>query len=68
MNSYKYKNSKRKPRMTKSEKLFMQKIHSIVFAEPRIENGKKFMNVDAFNSLSQDDQNKFWHLHFNKTR
>ena len=35
----------RKPRMTKSEKAFMEKVSAMVFAQPEIRDGKKFMEI-----------------------
>jgi hypothetical protein len=58
----------RKPRMTKSEKAFMEKVGAMIFAQPEIRNGQKFMDRKAFAMLSKEVQDKFWELHLNKTR
>jgi hypothetical protein len=58
----------RKPRMTKSEKLFMEKVGAMIFAQPEIRNGQKFMDRKAFAMLSKETQDQFWYLHLNKTR
>lgn len=58
----------RKPRMTKTEKQFIERIGKFVFETPRIVNGVKFMDVDTFNLLSKETQDKFLTLTLTKTR
>lgn len=58
----------RKPRMTKSEKQFVERIGKFVFATPRIVNGVRFMDVDTFHLLSKETQDKFLTLTSTKTR
>ena len=57
-----------KPRMTKSEKDFMSRIHAIVFATPEVRNGKNYLDRETFAKLPELDQKKFLHLLMTKTR
>jgi hypothetical protein len=54
--------------MTKTEKQFIERIGKFVFETPRIVNGVKFMDVDTFNLLSKETQDKFLTLTLTKTR
>jgi hypothetical protein len=57
-----------KPRMTKSEKEFMSRIHAIVFATPEVRNGQNYLDRQTFAKLPELDQKKFLYLLMNKTR
>lgn len=58
----------RKPRMTKSEKAFMDRVHAIVFATPEIRNGQKYLDRKTFALLPEDAQKRWTYLLLNKTR
>ncbi len=58
----------RKPRMTKSEKAFVERISAIVFATPEIRNGQAYLDRKAFATLSPEDQKRFIYLVMDKTR
>jgi len=58
----------RKPRYTKAEKAFMDRIHSIVFATPEIRNGQKYLDRKTFSLLSQETKDRWTDLLINKTR
>jgi hypothetical protein len=57
-----------KPRMTKSEKIFVERITKFVFATPEIRNGVKYLDRETFALLSPETQNKFLTLIATKTR
>ena len=58
----------RKPRMTKAEKAFTERIHSIVFATPEIRNGNRYLDRKTFALLSQETQDRYLKLLSTKTR
>ena len=58
----------RKPRMTKSEKAFVERISAVVFATPEIRNGQKYLDRKAFATLSPENQKRFIDLVIGKTR
>ena len=58
----------RKPRYTKAEKEFMNRIHAIVFATPEIRNGQKYLDRKTFALLSQETRDRWTNLLINKTR
>lgn len=58
----------RKPRMTKSEKAFMERVNAIVFNPAVIRDGKRYMNVTTFNALPEHVQKQYRDLLLNKTR
>ncbi len=58
----------RKPRMTKSEKAFVERISAIVFATPEIRNGQAYLDRKAFATLSPEDQKRLIYLVVDKTR
>jgi hypothetical protein len=58
----------RKPRMTKAEVAFMDRIHSIVFATPELRNGKRYLDRKTFALLSEETRNRFLDLTVSKTR
>jgi hypothetical protein len=58
----------RKPRMTKAEKEFVNRIHSIVFATPEIRNGGRYLDRKTFALLSEETRNRFLDLSVSKTR
>ena len=58
----------RKPRYTKAERAFMDRIHSIVFATPEIRNGNRYLDRKTFALLSEETQKRFMDLLVNKTR
>jgi hypothetical protein len=57
-----------KPRMTKSEKAFVESVHKIVFATPEIRNGVSYLDRKAWATLSADNQKRYLHLAIDKTR
>jgi hypothetical protein len=58
----------RKPRMTKSEKAFMERVNAIVFNPAMIRDGKRYMNTNTFHALPEDAQKRYMNLLLNKTR
>jgi hypothetical protein len=58
----------RKPRLTKAELAFMDRIHSIVFATPELRDGKKYLDRKTFALLSAETQKRFLDLSVSKTR
>jgi hypothetical protein len=58
----------RKPRYTKAEKEFMNRIQAIVFATPEIRNGQKYLDRKTFALLSQETRDRWTNLLINKTR
>jgi hypothetical protein len=58
----------RKPRMTKSEKAFVERITSIVFATPEIRNGNRYLDRKTFALLAQETQKRYLDLLSTKTR
>jgi hypothetical protein len=58
----------RKPRMTKSEKAFVERVSSIVFATPEIRNGQRYLDRKTFSLLSKETQDRYWDLLIHKTR
>jgi hypothetical protein len=58
----------RKPRMTKSEKAFVERISAIVFATPEIRNGVRYLDRKAFATLPEADRKQFIDLLIDKTR
>jgi hypothetical protein len=58
----------RKPRMTKSEKAFVERVSSIVFATPEIRDGQKWLDRKAWATLSADNQKRYVDLIIGKTR
>ena len=58
----------RKPRYTKEERAFVDRIHSIVFATPEIRNGNRYLDRKTFALLSDETQKRFMDLLINKTR
>jgi len=57
-----------KPRMTKAEKAFTERIHAIVFNPAMIRDGKRYMNTNTFNALPEHAQKRYMDLILNKTR
>lgn len=57
-----------KPRMTKSEKAFVERITSIVFATPEIRNGHRYLDRQTFALLSEETQNRYLTLLTTKTK
>lgn len=58
----------RKPRMTKSEKAFVERVSAIVFATPEIRDGQKYLDRKAFATLPIVEQRLFVDLIIGKTR
>lgn len=58
----------RKPRLTKAEREFMDRIISIVFATPEIRDGKRYLDRKTFALLSEETRKKFLDLSVSKTR
>lgn len=58
----------RKPRMTKTEKAFVERISTFVFATPEIRNGVRYLDRKTFYLLSQETQDRYWNLLLTKTR
>jgi len=58
----------RKPRMTKSEKAFVERVSSIVFATPEIRNGQKYLDRKTFALLSPETKDRYLTLLVSKTR
>ena len=58
----------RKPRMTKSEKAFVERVSAIVFATPEIRNGQKYLDRKAFATLPNVEQKQYIDLIIGKTR
>ena len=57
-----------KPRMTKSEKAFVERVTSTVFATPEIRNGHRFLDRKTFALLSQETQDRYLDLIMTKTK
>ncbi len=58
----------RKPRMTKAEKAFVERVSSIVFATPEIRNGQRYLDRKTFALLSQETRDRYMDLLVSKTR
>jgi hypothetical protein len=58
----------RKPRLTKAERAFMDRVHSIVFATPELRNGNRYLDRKTFALLSEETRNRFLDLTVSKTR
>ena len=58
----------RKPRMTKAEKAFVEKVSAVVFATPEIRNGQAYLDRKAFATLPVVEQKLFVDLIIGKTR
>jgi hypothetical protein len=58
----------RKPRLTKAERAFMDRIQSIVFATPEIRNGGRYLDRKTFALLSEETRSRFLDLTVSKTR
>jgi hypothetical protein len=56
-----------KPRMTKNEKAIVKAVNEIVFANPEIRNGGKFIDRVAFQKLPDQTQKIYLDLVINKT-
>lgn len=57
-----------KPRMTKEEKIFVERITRFITETPEIRNGKSYLDRKSFALLSEKTQNKFLTLIETKTR
>jgi hypothetical protein len=57
-----------KPRMTKAEKAFVERVSSIVFATPEVRNGNRYLDRKTFALLSQQTQDRYLDLLLTKTR
>ncbi len=58
----------RKPRMTKSEKAFVERVSAIVFATPEIRNGQRYLDRKTFALLSPETRDRYLTLLVSKTR
>ena len=58
----------RKPRMTKSEKAFVERVSAIVFANPEIRNGVSYLDRKTFALLPEVAQKRYIDLLMTKTR
>jgi hypothetical protein len=59
----------RKPRMTKSEKQFVERIVELCFSNPDYRKGNiTECDIRKFNTLTSDEQHKFFYLINYKTR
>lgn len=59
----------RKPRMNKSEKEFVNSVIQLAFTNPELREGNVTrIDLEKFNTLSIEDQNKFFTLTLTKTR
>lgn len=56
-----------KPRMTKNEKAIVKAVNAVVFANPEIRNGQKFLDRVAFQKLPDQTQKIYLDLVINKT-
>jgi hypothetical protein len=54
--------------MTKSEKAFVERVSSIVFATPEIRDGQKWLDRKAFATLPEADRKQYIDLIIGKTR
>jgi hypothetical protein len=57
-----------KPRMTKAEKAFVERVSSIVFATPEIRNGQRYLDRKTFALLSDVTRDRYLDLLLTKTR
>jgi hypothetical protein len=58
-----------KPRMKKAEKEFVNSVIQLAFTNPELRKGNSTsIDLEKFNTLSVDDQNKFFQLITTKTR
>lgn len=57
-----------KPRMTKSEKAFVERISTFVFATPEIRNGVRYLDRNTFALLSAETKDRYLTLLATKTR
>lgn len=58
----------RKPRMTKAEKAFVERVSAIVFANPEIRNGQRYLDRKTFALLPKVAQDRYLDLLLTKTR
>jgi hypothetical protein len=58
----------RKPRMTASEKAFVAEISALVFANPEIRDGNRFLDRQTFATLPKFAQQRYIYLLATKTR
>lgn len=54
--------------MTKSEKAFVERISTFVFATPEIRNGHRFLDRQTFALLSKETQDRYLTLLTTKTK
>lgn len=54
--------------MTKSEKEFVERISTFVFATPEIRNGQRYLDRKTFYLLSKETQDRYRNLLMTKTR
>jgi hypothetical protein len=54
--------------MTKSEKAFVERVSSIVFATPEIRNGQRYLDRKTFALLSPETRDRYLTLLVSKTR
>ena len=58
----------RKPRMTKSEKMFAERITALISKHPEIRGGTKFIDRTALNYLKPEIKEQYLNLLIHKTR
>jgi hypothetical protein len=54
--------------MTKSEKAFVERVSSIVFATPEIRNGQAYLDRKTFALLSPETKDRYLTLLVSKTK
>jgi hypothetical protein len=57
-----------KPRMTKEEKLFMERITALVSKHPEIRNGVRYIDRTALDYLKPEIRERWAYLQIHKTR
>jgi hypothetical protein len=58
----------RKPRMTKAEKLFTERISALISKHPEIRNGVKYIDRTALDYLKPEIKQQYLDLLIHKTR
>jgi len=57
-----------KPRMTKSEKAFMDRMNAILFNPAMVRDGVRYLNTNTMKAMPEHAQKRYRELLINKTR
>lgn len=56
------------PRMTKSEKMFMDRMNAVLFNPAMLRNGVRYLNTDTMKAMPENAQKRYRELLITKTR